>query len=58
MSSRKHSRESQINVHTNIKVKVMIVQSQELEFQGKNVHVSAGEGMETQAAEVARGRRN
>lgn len=58
MRIRKHSRESQINVCTNIKVKVMIIQSQELGFQGKNVHVSAGEGMETQAAEVDRDRRN
>lgn len=36
----------------------MILQSQELGFQGKNVLVSAGEGMKTQAAEVDRGRRN
>lgn len=41
-----------------MKVKVMTIQSQELGFQGKNVHVSAGQGMEPQAAEVDRGRRN
>lgn len=58
MSIRICSRESQVNVHTNIKVKVMTIQSQELGFQGKNVHISAGQGMETQAAEVDRGRRN
>lgn len=36
----------------------MIIQPQEFGFQGKNIHVSAGERTETQAAKLERGRRN
>lgn len=43
MSTKTCSRESQINVHAN--KSVMIVQPHEVGFQGKNIHVSAGEGM-------------
>lgn len=57
MSIGKCSRESQINVRTNIKEKVMITQSQDHGFQGKNACVSAGEGMKMQGAEMDR-RRN
>lgn len=36
----------------------MIIQPQELGFQGKNIHVTAGEKTETQAAKLETGRRN
>lgn len=36
----------------------MILQPQELGFQGKNIQVNAGEGTEIQAAKLERGKRN
>lgn len=58
MSMGKCSRESQINICTNKKEKIVIVQSQEHGFQGKNACVSAGEGIKMQGAKIDRKRRN
>lgn len=54
MSMGKCSRESQINICTNIKEKIVIVQSQEHGFQGKSAYVSAGDGQKKKKLDLVK----